>query len=396
MIDRTDAREFDGFGPFTLGPGKEPRVTELLLPGDDRTTRRLLRRYCPGRPGVYGMVDAADELIYVGKSKSLCDRLLSYFGAAARGEKGGRIVDHTVRLLWEPSPHEFVALVRELELIRGWQPRFNVRGRSERFRRSYVCLGRGPAPQVRLAYRPAAGDSILFGPLAATRGSRHAVALVNNCFGLRDCSPRVAVAFADQLELFPQPRGALCMRHEMGDCLGPCAAACTWAEYEDRVRQARDFLAGRDRTILRRLEASMREAAGRHQFERAAALRDQWTAMAELDSRLRRLRHVCRDYRFVYPLPGYGRRQLWYLVDRGQVAGCVGAPHNAATADRCLRLLDAVFPPGRSPQVTEMPEDLDATMLVLLWFRKHPEELNRTLTPATARVAAVEARRAVA
>ena len=396
MIDRTDAREFDGFGRFALGSGKEPRVTELLLPGDDRTTRRVLRRYCPSQPGVYGMVDDQDELIYVGKSKSLCDRLLSYFGAAARDEKGGRIVDHTARLLWEPSPHEFVALVRELELIRAWQPRFNVRGRSGRFRRSYLCLGGGPAPQVRLATRLAAGDSVLFGPIAATRRCRHAVGLVNNCFGLRDCSPRVPVAFADQLELFPQPRTALCMRHELGDCLGPCAARCTRAEYQDRVRQTRSFLAGRDRTILRRLEESMREAAGRQQFERAAALRDQWTAMTELDSQLRQLRHVCRDYRFVYPLPGYGRRELWYLVERGQVVACTGAPHNAATADRCLGLLDAVFPAGRPPQTMEMPEDLDATMLVLLWFRQHPEELNRTLTPAAARLAARQANRIVA
>lgn len=389
-------KEFSGFGRLTLGPNVEPHTTELLLPDDHRIARRLLRRYCPRTPGVYGMVDAQDELIYVGKSKSLCDRLLTYFGAAASNEKGGRIIDHTVRLVWEPAPHEFVALVRELELIRLWQPRFNVKGRSNRFRRTYICLTRGPAPQLRLATRPTAGDSILFGPIPSTRHTRRAVELVNNCFGLRDCSPRVPMVFADQLELFPQTRTPLCMRHDLGDCLGPCAARCTSTEYQDRVRQARDFLTGRDRTVLGQLESSMRDAAGAGQFERAAAIRDLWTGMTELDTQLALLRHVCRRYRFVYPLRGYRRRELWYVVDRGQVVTCIGAPHNTSTAQQCLALLDTVFPPRQQPQSLEMPEDLDATMLVTLWFRQHPEELKQTLTPSAARrIAAAHQRKRV-
>src|SRR5262245_66178237 len=93
-----------------------------------RTLRAGIRDACPPRPGVYGMVDDAGELIYVGKAKALRARLLSYFRTYSRDPKAGRILHRARAIVWELVPSEFAALLRELELIRRWRPRFNVAG----------------------------------------------------------------------------------------------------------------------------------------------------------------------------------------------------------------------------------------------------------------------------
>src|SRR5205823_6722999 len=140
--------------------------------------------------------DAAGELVYVGKAKSLRSRLLSYFRPNSRDPKAGRILEVTRLIAWEPAADEFAALLRELELIRRWQPRFNVQGQPRRWRRAYVCVGRRPAPYVFLAGRPPATAFALFGPVPAGRQAREGVRRVNDWFRLRDCPQAQAMVFA--------------------------------------------------------------------------------------------------------------------------------------------------------------------------------------------------------
>jgi len=132
---------FSGFGPSRLAFGREPAMAEVDLAADDSGSRKLIRQHCPEGPGVYGMIDPEGRLIYVGKSKSLRARLVSYFTGGSEDCKARRIVACSQRIVWEPAPHEFTALLRELELIRRFCPRFNVRGRPGRGRRAYVGLG---------------------------------------------------------------------------------------------------------------------------------------------------------------------------------------------------------------------------------------------------------------
>ncbi len=122
---------FDGFGAWTLAPRLARSPAGVLLNDDPRETRKLIRQDATCAPGVYGMVDREGELIYVGQSKSLRNRLVSYFAGSAPS-KAQRIIAHTHRLVWETAPDELAALLRELELIRRWRPRFNVRGQPNR------------------------------------------------------------------------------------------------------------------------------------------------------------------------------------------------------------------------------------------------------------------------
>src|SRR5262249_40548690 len=129
--------------------------------------RSQVRLLAPRKPGVYGMLDAHQELLYVGKAKNLRARLLSYFRPRSRAPKAGKIVAQTTCLLWEGGPDEFASLLRELELIRRWRPRFNVQGQPLRRRLTFVCVGRQPAPYVFLTPNPPRTATAAFGPVPA-------------------------------------------------------------------------------------------------------------------------------------------------------------------------------------------------------------------------------------
>jgi excinuclease ABC subunit C len=329
------------------------------------------------------MLDGHGELIYVGKAKSLRARLLSYFRPKSRDPKAGRILRETRRIVWEYAPSEFAALLRELELIRRWQPVFNVRGQPRRFRRTYVCLGRRPAPHVFLARRPPGTALAFWGPVFANRHSQEAVRRLNDWFGLRDCPQPQEMIFAEQAELFPIERAAGCIRHEIGTCLAPCAAFCTRSAYEARVRAARGFLDGRDLTPLHELERQMAEASAMQAFERAAALRDRLAVLQWLHAHLERIRRARQRYHFIYPVKGRNGQDIWYLIRQGWVAAAVPVPQDEADRERAAEAIAAVYakPAGHGPAWSE---EVDGVLLVAAWFRRHPREEKHTLPPAAA------------
>jgi excinuclease ABC subunit C len=382
---------FQGFGPSRLAANRELPAEEVLIPnGDLAVSRRLLRDRCPASPGVYGMIDAEGRVIYVGKSKSLRARLTSYFHMASLDSKSRRIIASARRMAWEPGPHEFVALLRELELIRRFCPRFNVRGRPGRGRRVYVALGAGAAARAYVTEKVSRRDRLVVGPLRAGRDLRRMVRTVNDCFQLRDCPAKAAVAFSDQKELFAGRAASGCIRWELGTCLGPCRGNCSSRQYADHVARARDFLRGVDSSILLRLERSMRSAAAAERYLRAAALRDQWRELTNLHELLERVRTVERTYSFVYPLPSYGPGETWYLIRRGQVVGATPSPTNPRAARHAMIALERTYFPGPRQIDLALPDDPDLILLVSFWFRAHPEELRRTLAPEAARQRCLE------
>jgi excinuclease ABC subunit C len=371
---------FEGFDHWTLAPQPVWPAAGIALGGERRATRKLLRREAPLTPGVYGMIDAQGELIYVGQSKSLRNRLLSYFTGSAPS-KAHRIVARAQQLHWETAPDEFAALLRELELIRRWRPRLNVRGQPNRRRPGYLILGRGPVPYAYLAAAPTRGDTAIFGPVRVKRDCRHAIHVLSDLFQLRVCGQQVPMRLADQRQMFPAETDARCMRRDLGICLAPCAAGCSAAEYRDRVRAAKRFLSGCDLSVLTRLERSMAAAAAAQRYEEAAVLRDQREALQNLQDQLQRLRRARRRYNFIYPAPGQHGRSLWYFIRRGQVQLVREAPQSREDCAQCLAALKRIYATGSVPLDQATREDAEMTLLVTGWFRSRPDELRRTLSP---------------
>ncbi len=374
-------RTFSDFGPDHLHPAPQPPPVQLVEGPGNALLRRRVREHGPQQPGVYGMVDRHGDLIYVGKAKSLRTRLLSYFRPRSRDPKAGRILEHTSAIAWELCPSEFAALHRELELIRRWRPRFNVLGQPNGWRFTHVCIGRRPAPYVFLALRPPAKVIASFGPVTSGRRAREAVRRLNDGFRLRDCSQAQEMVFAEQVELFPVERTPGCLRHEIGTCLGPCAAACSRTEYAVQVAAVRAFLAGTNTKLLDRLRREMNDAAAALQYERAAAVRDRVEVLNWLHEQLEALREARSKGSFVYPVEGHDGATIWYLIDGGRTVAAVAEPEDAEQRLRVRDLLEAVYRQERRKARTEGPEKVEGVLLVAGWFSRYPEERQRVLRP---------------
>ena len=112
--------------------------------------RALVRAGTEDRPGVYRMVGAEGEVIYVGKAKKLRTRLMSYFRGSYPTDKGARIVREAATIEWDPVPSEFGALLHELRLIKKLRPRFNVQLKHDAQHWVFIKLTRGPAPKLQV------------------------------------------------------------------------------------------------------------------------------------------------------------------------------------------------------------------------------------------------------
>jgi len=375
---------FAGFGSHRLYPWSEAVAVHRVQARPKMSLRALVRQQCPHHPGVYGMIDGEGELTYVGKAKSLRARLLGYFRPRGRDRRVRHILSAARALTWEFAPSEFAALLRELELIRQWRPRCNIQGQPRLYRRAFVCLGKRPAPYIYLARRPPAGAVGCFGPVFPGPRLREAIRRLNDSFRLRDCPQPQEMIFANESELFPVIRAAGCIRHEIGTCLGPCAAACTEPAYEEAVCAARAFLDGSDRSLLDKLQRDEQAAAGALDFERAAALRDQRTSLDWLVRHLERVRQAQDKHTFVYPVAGHGGRDLWYLIRRGWVVAALPTPRLPEEHRAAALQIEKTFAAAEPWNQAAGVDQIDTVLLVDAWFRKRPEERKRCITPAKA------------
>jgi excinuclease ABC subunit C len=376
----TDSK-FKDFGLDLLYP--YPRTGLCCVDGQSPDQLRdQVRQYVPRVPGVYGMVDMLGRLIYVGKSKSLRNRLLSYFLPGNEEDKSGRIVQSTVSLFWETQPSEFAALIREQWLIRQFQPRFNVQGIPRRHQAVFVCLGRLPAEQFYVARRSDPAAIAVLGPLHGAARANRAVEVLNRHFRLRDCSSKQSCSFSEQLQLFDIELRPGCIRLEIGTCLGPCISACSRRQYDNEVQRGLSFLAGEDFSVIEALETSMYQLALSRQFEQAVRVREDLRAVKWLSHRAADVAKARDHYNFIYPVKdtsSRAERSVWYLIRRGIVEGAIAAPKDLIQLDAVRKILRQWWtqPDLVGSAFSPRPETL---ALVASWFRNQRSELAQTFT----------------
>jgi excinuclease ABC subunit C len=374
-------KHFAGFGPSRFQPASHAAALHGVAGSSAVALRAEVRKQCPRRPGVYGMIDPRGRLIYVGKAKCLRARLLGYFREDSRDAKAGRIIEATRAVIWEFAANEFAALLRELELIRRWTPPYNAQGRPGRRRGMYIVLGKKPAPYLFATAEPPADLVACYGPLPGAAFVQEAARRLNDLFRLRDCPQSQTMRFADQGELFPEVRYAGCLRYELGTCSGPCAGFVSRGGYRRHVREARAFLDGTDDALFARLERQMTAASACEQYERAAALRDKLTFVRAVRERLNWLRDARKEFSLVYQLPDEEGRPLWYLIRQGQVRAVMQRPHDGESRRATRTAIERVFRRGTTDAGPVAIDRVDGILLVAAWFRKRPEERAHVLTP---------------
>ena len=338
--------------------------------------RAHVRAAAQDRPAVYRWLSPDGEVVYVGKSKRLRTRLLSYFRCSS-GEKGSRIVREATSVEWEYMPSEFAALLEELRLIKRFRPRLNVAMKRDARHFAFIKLTRGPAPKLLVVRGAGADDAqIYYGPFHGAQRVSEAVRELNDALGLRDCRLDQPMHFADQPELFQIfPRTPGCIRHEIRKCLGPCVGGCTAGEYDDRVGLVRAFLDGADDGPMELLRIDMQAASAQLDFERAATLRDKLQRLEGLRAQFIRFRFAVETLSFVYTVPGHAGDDRVYLIRRGRVRGEFAMPRSEQDRARLLAMVNDVFSPVERDTAQVPSHEVDELLLLSSWFRRFPAEL---------------------
>jgi len=318
--------------------------------------------------------------VYVGKSKRIRSRLLSYFRCSYPEEKGARILRDADRIEWEYVPSEFAALLLELRLIKRFRPRFNVAMKHDGKNYCFIKLTRGAAPKLVVVRGPGHDDgSLYYGPFVGAMSVGEAVRELNDVLGLRDCANDQRMHFADQPELFEfAPRTPGCIRFEVKKCLGPCVGGCTVHQYDERLALARAFLDGVDDGPMNHLRAEMDAASERLEYERAAVLRDKLKRLEALRAQFKRLRFAVENLSFVYNVPGDSGDDRVYLIRRGRVRAETPSPKTTSDAASLMTLIDEVFTPSERITGQIPTHEIDELLLLSSWFRRFPGELERT------------------
>ena len=342
--------------------------------------RSFVKKSAADRPGIYRMLSSDGEVIYVGKSKQIRTRLLSYFRCAFPEEKGARILRNAEQIDWEYTPSEFAALLAELRTIKRFRPRFNVAMMRDARHYSFIKLTRGPAPKL-MVVRGASGDdsSIYYGPFLGAQRVGEALRELNDALMLRDCKSEIKMFFSDQHELFQlSPRTPGCIRHEIGKCLGPCVAACSSDEYEQQISLARAFLEGTDDRPMVILREQMEKLSAEMEFERAAIFRDKLERLELLRSQFDRLRFAVENLSFAYTVPGHEGDDRVYLIRRGIVRAELTKPKSKKQKTEMQKLVDNIFSSEDKPAASVPTHEIDELLLLSSWFRRFPKEMKRT------------------
>jgi excinuclease ABC subunit C len=283
-----------------------------------------VRAGAANRPGVYRMMGENGLVIYVGKSKRVRTRLMGYF-RAREGEKAWRIIREARAVEWEYAPSEFASLLKELELIKRFRPRFNVRQKRDGLY-SFLKISLGPAPKIFVVRRVTDDGATYFGPLRGGKRIVEAVRELNDVLSLRDCQLSTPIRFSDQPDLFGAELSPLCARFDLRRCSAPCAARCSEREYGEQLWKASAFLHGQADDPLQELEQRMQSAAERWEFEHAAGLKTRIERLNMLQTEFLRLREALDRMSFLYVVPGFEGEHKMYAVRSGSVRGVFPLP----------------------------------------------------------------------
>src|SRR5258705_1648014 len=256
-------------------PAPEPNpdaASQAPLKGAARIEAYL--KTLPDGPGVYRMLNAKGEVLYVGKASSLKKRVAAYAKATNHSYRIQRMISETAEMIFISTNSETEALLLEANLIKRLKPRYNVLFRDDKSFPNILLRTDHDFPQI-LKHRGAKSrDGIYFGPFASAAAVGMTLNTLQRAFLLRSCSDAVV-----------EGRTRPCLLHQIKRCSAPCAGRIDAEGYAALVTQAKDFLTGKSRMVQDQLARQMQEASEQMEFEHAAQLRDRIRAMSQIHAR---------------------------------------------------------------------------------------------------------------
>jgi excinuclease ABC subunit C len=231
-------------------------------------------RLAPTSPGVYRMLNANNDVLYVGKAKNVKKRLSSYARQSAPlPARILRMIAATVAVEIVSTTTETEALLLEANLIKQLRPRFNVQLRDDKSFPYILITGDHWAPQI-LKHRGAqTRPGRYFGPFASAGAVNRTITALQRAFLIRSCT-----------DSFFESRTRPCLLYQIRRCAAPCTREIDFQGYTTLVREATDFLSGKSHAVKQELAAEMEKASSELEFERAALYRDRLAALSAIQS----------------------------------------------------------------------------------------------------------------
>jgi excinuclease ABC subunit C len=271
--------------PATVGAEEddEARLPEIVDAGTEavpegplavgRAAIEVAVRHAPTSPGVYRMLNAANDVLYVGKAKNVRKRLTSYARPAGQAMRIERMIAATASVEIVSTGTETEALLLEANLIKQLRPRFNVQLRDDKSFPYILITGDHWAPQI-LKHRGAqTRPGRYFGPFASAGAVGRTITALQRAFLVRSCT-----------DSFFESRTRPCLLYQIRRCSGPCTGEIDFPGYTELVREATEFLSGRSRLVKQQLAGEMEKASAELEFESAALYRDRLAALSAIQS----------------------------------------------------------------------------------------------------------------
>jgi len=218
----------------------------------------------PNSPGVYLMKDANGEILYIGKASSLKDRVRSYFQKSSNlTVKTSAMIEQVTDIEWIVTSSDLEALILENNLIKKHKPKYNIILRDDK-NYPYLKLSAGEDfPRFSIVRRYKKDKALYFGPYVPANALRETLVVINKIFPLRKCKKNI-----DGKDERP------CLNYQIGRCLAPCCGEISKDDYYKIVKDARLFLEGKDKELLKFLREKMEKESEALNFEEAARTRD--------------------------------------------------------------------------------------------------------------------------
>jgi excinuclease ABC subunit C len=269
----------EGAAPASGGPDYEPPEVMLdlaNLPQRLATGMAVIRAFwetLPGSPGVYRMIGADGEVLYVGKARNLKARVSSYARGDAPNNRIARMIAETAAMEFVTTTTETEALLLETNLIKQLKPRYNVLMRDDKSFPFILITGDHAAPQITKHRGARNRKGQYFGPFASAGAVNRTLNTLQRAFLLRSCTDSVY-----------ENRTRPCLLFQIKRCSAPCTGEISLEGYRGLVREATGFLDGKEGSIRQRLSQQMQAASDDLDFETAARLRDRLAALSAVQA----------------------------------------------------------------------------------------------------------------
>jgi excinuclease ABC subunit C len=333
----------------------------------------------PEQPGVYLYFNRAGETIYVGKARSLRDRVRSYLGAFGMNPKTDALLDEIDRLEVIVTDSVVEALALENNLIKTRSPRYNILLRDDK-NYPYLQLTTGERfPRVLVARHVERDDHFYAGPFLPARFARRTMALTHRLFGIRSCN-----------EVITGKRGRPCLEYDIKRCIAPCVdAICSEEDYRRAVADTRLFLEGRTEELANQLRERMEEASGAERFEQAAQLRDAMRTVETLTDRHQKMASPDLGARDVFGLrmgPAGTVIQVFQVrggrvVDRIELAGATGLGVMSSEGEVLATAIGQFYESTKAPPEVHLPSEVDEREALEAWLSDRAGRRVRVVVP---------------